>query len=217
MPATTKKQKELIPAVIYARYSSTNQSEQSITLKIYTRTVTAAEERKLYSSAEKSNKLKQNNSHDIHSSVMAQQNLQDVTTVIAAQMRNREPLVHCAVFIELMALSKEALTELEALILSELSRAKIGVDKLLLRRKRHNQSEYLRGMALNGCIIRVDYSDIRELSRLLKNATNNLNQIAHRANETRNIHEHDIKDLQKNYDTVSRFVGEIKTKLARMG
>ena len=76
--------------------------KDGVTLKIYTRTVTAGEERRLYSQAEKSNKLKRNNSNDIRQNVIAEQNLQDVTTVIATQLKNREPLVHCAVFIELI-------------------------------------------------------------------------------------------------------------------
>ena len=109
--------------------------KDGVTLKVYTRTVTAGEERKLYSQAEKSNKLKQNNSHDIRENVIAEQNLQDVTTVIATQLKNREPLVHCAVYIELMALSKENLDDLQGVVMAELSRAKINVDRLLLRQQ----------------------------------------------------------------------------------
>ena len=109
--------------------------KDGVTLKIYTRTVTAGEERRLYSQAEKSNKLKRNNSNDIRQNVIAEQNLQDVTTVIATQLKNREPLVHCAVFIELMAFSKEKLDDLQGVVLAELSRAKINVDRLLLRQQ----------------------------------------------------------------------------------
>ena len=109
--------------------------KDGITLKIYTRTVTAAEERKLYSQAEKSNKLKRNQSNDIRENVIAEQNLQDVTAVIATTLKNREPLVHCAVYIEMMAVSKAALDDLSMVVLSELGRAKINVDKLLLRQQ----------------------------------------------------------------------------------
>ncbi|MCL2343695.1 MAG: plasmid mobilization relaxosome protein MobC, partial [Firmicutes bacterium] len=35
---------------------------------------------------------------------------------------------------------------------------------------------------------------------LLSNATNNLNQIARRANETRSVYESDIRDIQANYE-----------------
>ena len=109
--------------------------KDGVTLKIYTRTVTAGEERRLYSQAEKSNKLKRNSSNDIRQNVIAEQNLQDVTAVIATQLKNREPLVHCAVFIELMAFSKEKLDDLQGVVMAELSRAKINVDRLLLRQQ----------------------------------------------------------------------------------
>jgi len=47
-----------------------------------------------------------------------------------------------------------------------------------------NREAYLRKMVLDGYILRLDLSEVREMTRLLSNATNNLNQIAKRANET---------------------------------
>ena len=55
-------------------------------------------------------------------------------------------------------------------------------------------------MSLDGYVIHLDLSDVREMTRLLSNATSNLNQIAKRANETQSIFESDIKDLQAHYD-----------------
>ena len=63
-----------------------------------------------------------------------------------------------------------------------------------------NKEAYLRKMSLDGYIIRLDLSAVKELTRLLSNVTNNLNQIAKRANETRSVYESDIKDLQAHYD-----------------
>ena len=71
-------------------------------------------------------------------------------------------------------------------------------------------------MALDGYIIRVDFSDIRELVRLLRNATNNLNQVAKRANETRSIYAADIKDLQDNYEKLWAASEGIMKKIAKM-
>jgi archaellum component FlaC len=59
---------------------------------------------------------------------------------------------------------------------------------------------YMRQMALNGYHVSVDLSDVRELVSLLRRCSNNLNQIARRANETRNIYETDIEDLRRQYD-----------------
>ena len=79
-----------------------------------------------------------------------------------------------------------------------------------------NRGEYLRRMALTGYVVRIDYSDIRELSRLLRNATNNLNQITRIANGTGNIYAGDIRNLQAGYDKLWQFSQEVKEKLAKM-
>ena len=56
---------------------------------------------------------------------------------------------------------------------------------------------YLRKMALDGYCINLDLQDVKELVSLLRRCSNNLNQYAKRANETGNIYEADIKDLQE--------------------
>ena len=63
-----------------------------------------------------------------------------------------------------------------------------------------NKEAYLRKMALDGYIIRLDLKEVKEMVRLLSNATNNINQVAKRANETRSIYESDIKELQAQLD-----------------
>jgi len=79
-----------------------------------------------------------------------------------------------------------------------------------------NKEAYLRKMVLDGFVVNLDFSAVRELSRLLRSATNNLNQIAKRANETRNIYESDIKDLQDNYEKVWDSMESVMKKLASM-
>jgi len=65
-----------------------------------------------------------------------------------------------------------------------------------------NRESYLRKMSLDGYVIRLDLSAVNEMTRLLSNVANNMNQIAKRANETRSIYESDIKDLQAHYDNL---------------
>lgn len=60
-----------------------------------------------------------------------------------------------------------------------------------------NMSAYLRAMALNGYIMRLDLPQIRELIRLLSNMTNNLNQIAKRVNAHGQIYETEIEEIQQ--------------------
>ena len=61
---------------------------------------------------------------------------------------------------------------------------------------------YLRKMALDGYCINLDLQDVKELVSLLRRCSNNLNQYAKRANETGNIYEADIKDLQERLDKI---------------
>lgn len=63
-----------------------------------------------------------------------------------------------------------------------------------------NREAYLRKMVLDGYVLRLDLSAVNDMVRLLSNATNNMNQIAKRANETRSVYESDIRDLQAHYD-----------------
>ncbi len=79
-----------------------------------------------------------------------------------------------------------------------------------------NLSAYLRKMALNGYIVRVDLSDVRELVRLLRNATNNINQIAHHANEANIVYRSDIRDIQRQSDRLWKVASCILEKLAAL-
>jgi hypothetical protein len=80
----------------------------------------------------------------------------------------------------------------------------------------NNRGAYIRKMILDGYILKVDFSDIRELVRLLRNATNNLNQVAKRSNETRSIYASDIADLQDNYEKLWQSAETIMKKLAKI-
>ena len=63
-----------------------------------------------------------------------------------------------------------------------------------------NMRAYLIRMALDGEINHIDIDGINEMIRLLSNATNNINQIAKRANETGSIYAADIDELRSRYD-----------------
>ena len=61
-----------------------------------------------------------------------------------------------------------------------------------------NMGAYMRKMALNGYVLHVDLSDIRELVALQRRCANNLNQVAVHAN-TYGIYLSEISALQKDY------------------
>ena len=75
---------------------------------------------------------------------------------------------------------------------------------------------YARKMMIDGYHINVDLSDVRELVSLLRRCSNNLNQIAKRANETRSIYEADIEDLRRRYDTLWDAANGILSGLAKI-
>jgi len=106
----------------------------NITLRIYNRFVDSMEQRQIIQHATRRNKL-MTTTNDVTESINAEQNLDDVVQLIADLRRNKEPLLHTAVFIELKASSEDKLKELQADILMELTRSKITVDRLLLRQK----------------------------------------------------------------------------------
>ena len=77
--------------------------KDGVTLRIYTRHVTPVEERKIISNAANKNRMDRSNTSDLQQTVLAESNLQDVTTIVAQMHRNREPLLHTAVYLELCA------------------------------------------------------------------------------------------------------------------
>ena len=105
--------------------------KSGVTLRIYTRHVTSAEERKIISNAANKNRMGIGAS-SIQQTVISESNLKDVAALIARMHRNREPLLHCAVFVELSAVTMERLKELQADVMTELTRSKLSVDRLLL-------------------------------------------------------------------------------------
>ena len=105
-----------------------------VTLRIYHRLVESMEQRKIVQNATRRNKLK-TGSDDMNETIEAQGNLQDVVELLANLRKNKEPLLHCSVFLELKAKNMDALKELQSDIAMELTRSKISVDRLTLRQK----------------------------------------------------------------------------------
>lgn len=109
--------------------------KDGVTLRIYTRQVTLTEERKMLENATNKNRMEQNSSTDLQQSVTAESNLQNVTDLVVNMHRNKEILLHTAVYIELIANSLDELKMLQTEVQTELMRSKINMDKLLLRQK----------------------------------------------------------------------------------
>lgn len=108
--------------------------KESVTLHIYSRFVDATEQRKIIQNATRKNRLMSGGT-DIQETVAAEGNLGDVMELLSGMRKNKEPLLHCAVFIELVAKNPDKLKELQSEANMELTRGKITADRLTLRQK----------------------------------------------------------------------------------
>lgn len=109
--------------------------KDGVALHIYTRHVTPLEERKIISNAANKNRMQRSNTQDLQQTVTAESNLQDVAAIVAQMHRSREPLLHCAVYIELSSHDFDQLKLLQTEVLTELIRSKLNIDKLMLRQQ----------------------------------------------------------------------------------
>jgi len=91
------------------------------------------------------------------------------------------------------------------------------VEEKMTAAKIRNKAAYYRKMVLDGYIVRVDFSPIQEMNKLLRNAANNLNQIAKRINaDDGNFFANDIALLQENYENMRTQFEIIFEKFAKL-
>ena len=105
-----------------------------VTLRIYNRLVTSVEQKTILQQAMRKNHM-MSTTNDVNESIKAEDNMSDIVNLLSELRRNKEPLLHTAVFIELKADSEDKLKEIQADVQMELTRSKISVDRLLLRQK----------------------------------------------------------------------------------
>ena len=109
--------------------------KSGVTLRLYCRQVSPGEEDRIIDNANKKNKLDGADPNKLRQAVEAESNLRDVAELVHKMHREHEPLLHCAVYLEMTADSAEHLRQLQTDVLTELVRCKLNVDKLLLRQK----------------------------------------------------------------------------------
>ena len=75
------------------------------------------------------------------------------------------------------------------------------------------KSLLLRAMVLNCYLLKLDLPEIRELIRLMKNLTNNVNQMAKNLHEQGSIYETEIDDVKQRLDQTWDILREILSRL----
>ena len=77
-------------------------------------------------------------------------------------------------------------------------------------------SAYIRKMALDGYCLHLDLKELQRMAYLLQMCSNNLNQVAKRANENGKIYSADLADLRTRLDELISIGKQILTKLANL-
>ena len=75
---------------------------------------------------------------------------------------------------------------------------------------------YLRKMAIDGYVVKLDLPELRELVSLLRYSSNNLNQLTRRAHETGRIYEADLEDIQQSQERIWTAAEKIVSSLAAL-
>jgi len=76
---------------------------------------------------------------------------------------------------------------------------------------------YMLKMAVDGRVIHVELDSVKEMVRLLSNATNNINQIAKKANQTGSLYAADLDEIRERYDGLWSQAKEIMRRLSEIG
>ena len=92
-------------------------------------------------------------------------------------------------------------------------------EKALIERKMaqlgtENLSAYLRKMAIDGLVVKLELPELRELVSLLRYSSNNLNQLTRRVHETGRVYDADLEDMRQRYDRLWESANKILTSLA---
>lgn len=96
------------------------------------------------------------------------------------------------------------LTEEEHRLLKE-KMARIGVT---------NQEAFLRKMALDGLVIKLDLPELKQMISLLRYTSNNINQIAKRLNESGRTYDTDLTEILEKQKQLWGLANEVLMKLS---
>ena len=79
-----------------------------------------------------------------------------------------------------------------------------------------NLSAFLRKMAIDGMVIRLDMPEIREMLKLLRRANANINQIAKHLHETGRVYDTDLEEILGYQKEIYKGQNELLSRLAKL-
>ena len=77
-----------------------------------------------------------------------------------------------------------------------------------------NMAAYLRNMAIDGYVVKLELPELRDFISLLRRTSNNFNQIARRVNSTDRIYADDIAEMKNLLEQIWEADNRILEKLA---
>ena len=77
-----------------------------------------------------------------------------------------------------------------------------------------NMAAYLRKMAIDGYVVKLELPELRDMISHLRRTSNNFNQIARRVNSTNRIYEDDIREMNGMLEQIWEANNKVLEKLA---
>ena len=88
------------------------------------------------------------------------------------------------------------------------------IEEKMVQAGMRNLSAFLRRIAIDGMIVRLELPELKEMVSLLRYASNNINQIARRMNESGRVYGTDLEQVIQNQEQLWDMVNGILVKLA---
>lgn len=79
-----------------------------------------------------------------------------------------------------------------------------------------NREAYLRKMALDGYVVKLELPELKELVSLMRRSSNNLNQLTRKVHETGRVYDADLEDISQRQEQLWEGVEEILTQLSKL-
>ena len=79
-----------------------------------------------------------------------------------------------------------------------------------------NREAYLRKMALDGYVVKLDLPELKELVSLMRYSSDNLNQLTRKVHETGRVYDADLEDISQRQEQLWEGVQKILAQLSKL-
>ncbi|MEH2931179.1 plasmid mobilization relaxosome protein MobC [Candidatus Ventrimonas sp. KK005] len=79
-----------------------------------------------------------------------------------------------------------------------------------------NREAYLRKMALDGYVVKLDLPELKELVSLMRYSSNNLNQLTRKVHEIGRVYDADLEDISQRQEQLWDGVQKILAQLSKL-